>query len=83
MDVTLKDLVHNNYVEFSHYRAGNLYYNAYHFFPLEEDRTMRQAYQFTVPIEDTGNGTFSNQDKAITYMRWIRKALEDNTLTKI
>lgn len=34
---------------------------------------------FTVPVEDIGQATLMRQDKAITFMRWIRKAIEGGT----
>jgi len=43
------------------------------------------GFEFPVPIEDAGNATFLNVDKAILFMRYIRKhikflaqATEDN-----
>jgi len=30
---------------------------------------------FPVPIDDTGDGTFLNEDKAMLFMRYIRKQL--------
>lgn len=33
---------------------------------------------FPIPIEDTGSGTFEPIMKAITLMRWIRKALKND-----
>lgn len=32
--------------------------------------------EFPVPISDTGDGVFKAKDKAILYMRYIRKQLE-------
>ena len=31
------------------------------------------GFEFPVPIEDAGDGTFLNEDKAILFMRYIRK----------
>ena len=69
----LKDIVKNNVVNFSHYRASYLYYNV----TVEDVK-----YSFPVPIEDIGDATFLNQDKAIIFMRYIRKSLDDNTFVK-
>jgi len=66
----LKDIVKDNSVEFIRYRKGNLYYMV----AVDND-----FYEFPVPIEDCGDATFHNNDKAIMFMRYIRKALEDNT----
>jgi hypothetical protein len=38
-----------------------------------------QLYSFPIPIEDAKGTTFFAEFKAITLMRWIRKAIEDKT----
>lgn len=63
-----------NEVQFDYFMDGNLYY-------IVSDG--QNEYRFFVPIEDTGNATFKRSDKAITFMRWIRKAIESNTIQKI
>lgn len=88
--VTLKELVHkDNMVFFSHFKEGKLYYaivekaeqkvgeNGVSYVPD------REVWEFPIPIEDTGSGKFNWQDKASLYMRWIRKAIEDQTIRKI
>ena len=52
---------HNNVVQFQFYRAGELFY--------------KTAYDeiFTVPISDAGDATFNDRDKAIMFMRYMRK----------
>lgn len=71
--MNLKDIVKNNTVHFSHYRANNLFYNVV----VEGD-----TYMFPVPISDIGDATFLNQDKAMIMMRYIRQALSDKTFVK-
>lgn len=61
----LKDLVKDTTVVFLEYRKGNLWY-------LVVDKD----FKFPVPIEDTGDGVFKNTDKAMLFMRYIRKHLE-------
>ncbi len=76
-------------MRFSHYRAENFYY--YVAYPDEEGSTLSteedgepySLYQFPVDIDTIGNGTMLAEDKAITFMKWIRKAIEDGTLIKI
>lgn len=69
MKYTLKDLVKSN-VYFVEYRKGNLWYEA--------GRLLGGApLLFPVPIEDTGDGTFKQEDKGLLFMRYIRKHLED------
>ncbi len=61
--MTLKDLVKGKKVRFKYYRDGELWY--------ETD----DAFEFPVPIADTGTGIFKAEDGAIQFMRWIRKHL--------
>lgn len=74
----LKAFVSNrkNMVEFSFFRQGHFFYE------VQDDNTGVE-YQFPVPIEDVGSATIMALDKAITFMRWIRKAMQDKTLIKI
>lgn len=75
MDTSLlKHLVKDNTVKFEFYRAGHLYYNIEH---------NGETYQFPVPVEDVGDATFNKTDKAILFMRYIRKAIEQRSLVKI
>ena len=34
------------------------------------------GFEFPVPIEDTGNGVFLREDKAMLFMRYIRKHID-------
>lgn len=72
-ELNLTALIKDNTVEFSHYRAGYLYYNI-------RNPQDHRLYCFPVPIEDVGDATFLAQDKAMMMMRYIRKAMSDNTL---
>jgi len=61
----LKNLVKDNKkVTFSFYRSKELWYET-------ED-----GFLFPVPIEDTGTAVFLKEDKAILFMRYIRKYLK-------
>lgn len=51
-------------VNFVHYQDGNLVY------------VTESGLEFPVPISDCGSARFENNDKAILFMRWIRKHLE-------
>ena len=51
-------------VKFLYYRKGELYYQC------------ENGFIFPVPIDDTGDASFNSDDKAILFMRWIRKALD-------
>ena len=48
-------------VNFSFYRQNELWYKT-------ED-----GFEFPVPTQDTGDGVFLAEDKAIFFMRYIRK----------
>ena len=48
-------------VKFVHYQDGNLIYRC-------EDN-----FEFPVPISDCGSARFPDHEKAILFMRWIRK----------
>lgn len=63
--LSVKDMVKDNKkVFFNFYRQGNLWYKT-------ED-----GFDFPVPIEDAGDGLFLNEDKAMLFMRYIRKHIE-------
>ena len=53
---------------FKYYRQGELIYEI-----ITEDD---EVFMFPVPISDTGTGIFKAADKAVFFMRWIRKQLE-------
>jgi hypothetical protein len=58
----IKDMVKDGKkVTFSHYQKGYLYYNT------------ECGFEFPVPVEDTGDGRFEKEDRAMLYMRYIRK----------
>ena len=62
------DLVKGQQVHFQYYRDGELWY--------ETDN----GFIFPVPVNDKreiGNATFSRDDKAILFMRYIRKYKEE------
>lgn len=78
MELSIKELVKDNQVHFDSFRQGTFYYKL--IVSLDEGY---KRYLFTVPIDDIGTATLLKEDKAITYMRWIRKALEDKTLIEV
>jgi hypothetical protein len=62
---SIKDMVKDNKkVSFVFYREGELWYKT------------ECGFQFSVPINDVGSAAMLNEDKAILYMRWIRKHME-------
>ena len=71
--MNIKTIVKDNVVRFSFYRAGHAFYE------VEVDGS---RYKFPVNLEDLGTATLLPEHKAITLMRYIRKALEENTFVK-
>lgn len=64
---TLKELVANDkQVHFQFYRKGELHYKT------------DDGFSFVVPAADAGDGTFLSSDRAMLFMRYIRKQLEAN-----
>lgn len=62
---TLKDMIVNNQkVRFSYYRDGQLWYET------------ECKFLFPVPAEDAGTATFLAEDRAILFMRYIRKQMD-------
>lgn len=65
--INIKDLVkNNNTVHFQYLRDGDMWY-----------KTDKFGFIFPVPLDDIGNATFMRDDKAILFMRYIRKHMED------
>jgi hypothetical protein len=62
---TIKEMIRDHKkVRFSFYRDRELWY-------ITED-----GFEFPVPIEEVGNATFMAEDRAILFMRYIRKHME-------
>ena len=62
---TIKEMVANNQkVTFRFYRDGRLWY------------ATECGFEFPVPTAEAGTATFFAQDRAILFMRYIRKHLE-------
>jgi hypothetical protein len=62
---TVKELVTGTRVQFMFYRQGELWYEV-----------IGRNFAFPVPITDADGATFNREDKAILFMRYIRKQLE-------
>jgi hypothetical protein len=64
-EMNIKDMVAGGKkVKFLHYRQHNLWYST------------ECGFEFPVPIEDCGEATFLAEDKAIIFMRYIRKQFD-------
>lgn len=63
--LSLKQMVSNNQVvRFTRYRDGELFYRT------------ECGFEFPVPVADIGAAEFLAQDKALLFMRYIRKEIE-------
>lgn len=66
---TLKEMVGKDQkVTFMYYRAKELWYKT------------DTGFMFPVPVTDIGDATFLAQDKAMLFMRYIRKQLDAHTV---
>ncbi len=63
--MTIKEIVKDNVARFSFYRAGHAFY---------EVQVQGTKYKFPVSLEDRGTATLLSEHRAITLMRYIRKA---------
>ncbi len=69
--MNLKDMIKDDKkVHFKFFRGNTLFYET-------ED-----GFLFEVPANDIGTGIMNRDDKAIVYMRWIRKQLDANEKAK-
>lgn len=63
--MSIKDMVSaGKMVTFSFYKEKELWYKT------------ECGFDFPVPLDETGTATFMNEDKAIMFMRFIRKHIE-------
>lgn len=62
--LSLTEMVKDQVVKFNYYRDGELWYTTW------------DGFLFPVPVSDAGGATFKAEDKAIMFMRYIRKQVE-------
>ena len=63
--MNVKDLVNNGQrVKFVKYQQQELWYKC------------ENGFEFPVPISDTGDAAFGEEDKALLFMRWIKKHID-------
>ena len=75
----IKRIVKNNIAKFSYYRDGMLIYDV-----IDHD-TGDVKWTFPVDItnkSDIGNASFPAEIKAITLMRYIRKAIDSQSIVE-
>ena len=69
--MNVKEMVINNkQVEFVKFDSDNLWYKA------------ENGFEFAVPVSDIGASTFIPKDKAILFMRWIKKQLDTGVVSQ-
>lgn len=61
---SLKNMVKDKVVKFLFYRSGEMWY------------VTECGFEFPVPTNDVGNAVLKPEDKAIMFMRYIRKHTE-------
>ncbi len=59
----IKEVVKDKVIRFEFYREGELFYET------------ECGFVFPVPLSDVGNAAFLAEDKALLFMRYIRKHL--------
>jgi hypothetical protein len=74
--MNVKDIVKDNRVRFLRYRQGVMYYSV-------ATPGSSGEHMFPVPLSDVGDATLHAEDKAIIFMRYIRKAIEEGTLVPV
>lgn len=71
--MNIKDIIKDNTVRFDFLRAGVAYYKV---------TVSNEDYRFPVRLDDVGDATLMSEDKAIMFMRYIRKAITNNEFHK-
>ncbi len=70
----IKEVMHDPCM-YLRYESGNLWYQisyTYH----SDDKAYHALFDFPIPVNDTGEGTFGLIEKPVTLMRWLRKHIE-------
>jgi hypothetical protein len=76
MEFNIKEIVKDNVAKFSYLRGENAYYTVTLTHPKTEEQ---KVYMFPVSLKDLGGASIFAEMKAITLMRYIRKAIADCT----
>jgi|GEM_PF-1402610 len=71
-NIKIKDIVKDNHVHFVRYRQGVAFYSVY-------VSSQDQTFLFPVPLEDVADATLEASDKAILFMRYIRRAIKEGS----
>ena len=71
-EFNITDIVKDNYVDFQRFRNGTFYYTVY--VPVSQ-----QTFEFPVPLNDIGDASLRESVKAIYFMRYMYRAMNDGT----
>ena len=70
----IKHVVRSNTVRFMRLRRGTAFYAV---------TTPSGTYEFPVDVADIGDATLLAEDRALLFMRYIRRAMADGTFVRI
>ena len=73
MKYTIKEIVQGRTAQFAYYRQKHLYYSI----ELDDGN-----YVFPIPIEDLMEASVNREERAITLMRYVRKALDEGSFVR-
>lgn len=73
--MNIVDIVRDNTVRFVRYRQGIAYYGVN--VPTEG------YFMFPVPLDDIGDATLELEDKAILFMRYIKRAMGEGSFVPL
>ena len=73
--MNIKDIVKDNTVRFVRYRQGVAYYGVS--VPSTGD------FVFPVPLDDIGDATLELEDKAIFFVRYIKRAIGEGSFVPL
>lgn len=66
----IKDVMREQ-ATFVKYEDGKLWYQI-----IYKSDGMTALFDFPVPVDDAGGGSFGSSERALTLMRWVRKHIE-------
>jgi hypothetical protein len=70
----IKHVVRSNTVHFMRFRRGTAFYAV---------TTPSGTYEFPVDVADIGDATLLAEDRAMLFMRYIRRAMADGTFVRV
>ena len=74
--ISISELIKENTVKFVYFRSGSMIYDIL-------NKEGKKVATFPIDVskpDEIGNASFEHTHKAITLMRYIRKAIEDETI---